>query len=171
MKQALSKIVLVLALAVVSVWALPALAEEGAAASAEEGKKEGGGEGGEKEGGKKKDDDISGGRFAGDPVYVHITPLMLPVISDEGLQQLVTVVIDVEVKDFDTADMMHTNMPRIRDALMRSLYGGLGQGTLRNGKLINVTKIKTKATVALNEVVGNNGIKEVLVQGVAQRMF
>ena len=120
---------------------------------------------------KKGGADVSGGRFAGDPVYVHIMPMVLPVISDEGVEQLVTLIIDVEVRDFDVADDMHTNMPRVRDALMRALYGGLGQGSLRNGKLVDVVRIKNRATAALNEVIGSDKIREVLVQGISQRML
>ncbi len=130
--------------------------------------KEEGGEEGAKP--KKGSEDVSGGRFAGDPVYVHITPMVLPVISDQGVEQLVTIIIDVEVKDFDVADNMHTNMPRVKDALMRALYGGLGQGSLRDGKLVNVNRVKSRASAALHEVVGD-GIRDVLVQGIAQRML
>ena len=115
--------------------------------------------------------DVSGGRFTGDPVYVHLAPMVLPVISDEGVEQIVTFQIDIEVKDFDVADHIHTIMPRVVDALMQSLYGGLGQGSLRHGKLVDVTKIKAKATSALNDVIGADSIKDVLIQGVAQRML
>jgi flagellar basal body-associated protein FliL len=135
------------------------------AAKADAGKKE---ESGEK---AKAPDGVSGGRFAGDPVYVHIAPMVLPVISDAGVEQLVTIVIDVEVKDFDVADNLHSNMPKVMDALMRSLYGGLGQGSLRNGKLVDVTKVKNKATAALQAIISEDGIKNVLVQGVSQRML
>jgi hypothetical protein len=127
---------------------------------------------GSKDGDKKKgDDDVSGGRFAGDPIYVHIAPMVLPVISDNGVEQLVTIILDVQVKDFDAADTMHTNMPKVQDALMRALYGGLGQGTLRNGKLVDVTKVKKKAIAAVSEVIGVDHIQDVLVQGVSQRML
>jgi flagellar basal body-associated protein FliL len=123
------------------------------------------------EGGEKKPEDVSGGRFAGDPVYVHLAPILLPVISDAGVEQLVTIQIDIEVKDFDVADTVHSIMPRVMDALMTSLYGGLGQGSLRNGKLVDISKVKAKATAALQGVVGADGIKNVLIQGVAQRML
>lgn len=133
---------------------------------------------GTKDGEKKTDEkpkdaakDVSGGRFAGDPVYVHMAPMVLPVISDQGVEQLVTFQIDIEVKDFDVADHIHTIMPRVVDSLMRALYGGLGQGSLRRGKLVDVTKIKAKATAAISEVVGAEGIRDVLIQGVAQRML
>lgn len=148
-------------------------AEEAAPAKKDDSaKSDEGGKGESKEGGKSKgSDDVSGGRFAGDPIYVHIAPVVLPVITDNGVEQLVTIVFDVQVKDFDTADDMHANMPRIMDALMRALYGGLGQGALRNGKLANVNKVKNKAIEAVGEVVGSDKIIDVLVQGVSQRML
>jgi flagellar FliL protein len=154
--------------------AVPAAKAPDAAAPKEKPKEDAKEEAGGDDSSKKKkggNEDISGGRFAGDPVYVHISPMVLPIITDNGVEQLVTIIIDVEVKDFDVADNMHTNMPRVKDALMRALYGGLGQGTLREGKLVDVSKIKTKAAAALNEVLGGDGIREVLIQGVAQRML
>jgi flagellar FliL protein len=179
MQRVLMRIFVILALLVAGAWALPVMAAEGDSATAPtadakpskdaaKDKKE---TSDEESGGKKKGpEDVSGGRFAGDPVYVHIAPMVLPVISDQGVEQLITILIDVEVKDFDVADNMHANMPRVMDALMRSLYGGLGQGSLRNGKLVDVAKVKARATAALNEVIGD-GIREVLIQGVAQRML
>jgi flagellar FliL protein len=143
-----------------------AWADEAAPAKAEEAKKDA-----PKEGGEKKPEGISGGRFAGDPVYVHISPMVLPVISDNGAEQLVTIQIDVEVRDFDIADNLHSNMPRVMDALMQALYGGLGQGSLRHGKLVDVAKVKAKATTALEGIMGADNIRNVLVQGVSQRML
>ena len=123
------------------------------------------------EGGEAKSvpKDISGGRFAGDPVYVHLSPMILPVITDTGAEQIVSLQITIEVTDFNSADTIHTNMPKVMDALMRALYGGLGNGDLRNGQLIDVTRIKTKATTALGEAVGADNIRDVLIEAVAQR--
>jgi flagellar basal body-associated protein FliL len=117
----------------------------------------------------KKDQDVSGGHFAGDPVYVHLAPMILPVITDTGAEQIVTLQIAIEVKDFDAADSVHTNMPRVMDALMRVLYGGLGNGNLRNGQLVDVDKIKTSATSAVGEVIGADNIRNVLIEAIAQR--
>lgn len=142
-----------------------------------EGGEHGGGGGGHGEG--KKDDkkkgegenDVTGGRFEGDPVYVHIAPMVMPIISDSGVEQLVMLTLDIEVKDFDAAEQVRARMPKIRDALMRKLYGGLGSGNLRNGKLIDVSKIKAKALTAITDVVGKDNVRDVLVQGVSQRML
>ena len=145
--------------------------EKAAAKSGEEGK---GKEGKEDKKENKKEKGVGaiiGGRFAGDPIYVHITPMILPVISDNGVEQLVTVILDVQVKDLDAANALQSNMPRVMDSLMRNLYGGLGEGSLRKGKLVNVTKIKNKAIYAIGEIIGAGNVHDVLIQSVAQRML
>lgn len=126
---------------------------------------------GDKKDDKKAVEGTTGGRFAGDPIYIHLDPMVMPVINEKGVEQLVTILLDVQVKDFATADAIHSNMPRVKDSLMRNLYGGLGQGSLRNGKMVNVNKVKAKALSAVGEVVGKENIIDVLVQGVAQRML
>jgi len=136
-------------------------------AAKEEKADKGGGEGGK----GKSPEGVTGGRFAGDPIYVHITPMVLPVISDSGVEQLVTLVFDVQVKDFEAADTMHAHMPKVMDSLMRSLYGGLGRGTLRNGKLVNIVKVKDKASDAVGEIIGKDKVVNVLIQNVSQRML
>ncbi len=162
-KASLFLLALMLILAVPSFFCPPvAQAEDAPKASKESG--------GDK---KKQQDapDVMGGRFAGDPIYVHVPPLVLPAINENGVEQLVTIILDIQVKDFGTADELHTNMPRVMDALMRALYGGLGQGSLRNGKLVDVFKVKSKATAAVGEIIGAAHVNDVLIQSVSQRML
>jgi flagellar basal body-associated protein FliL len=147
--------------------AAPAAPPAPDAAKKEEPKKpEGGGEGGEA---KKAPADISGGRFAGDPVYVHLSPMILPVITNTGAEQIVSLQITIQVSDFDAADTVHSNMPKVMDALMRALYGGLGNGDLRDGQLVDVSKVKSKAITALGQAIGASNIRDVLIEAVAQR--
>jgi len=143
--------------------AIPAQASEKKASEHEEGNKE------EKKEGE--DSDISGGRFEGDPIYVHIKPIVIPVINDNGVEQLVSLILDIHVKDSNAADSLHKNMPRVVDALYRYLYGSLEDGSVKNGKLVNVTKIKNRAILAVSEIAGKENIVDVLVQAVSQRML
>ncbi len=124
--------------------------------------------GGEK---KEKDGVITGGRFKGDNIYVHLQPLVLPVISENGAEQIVTLRIDLQAHDYDAAQAMHSNMPRVQDSVMRALYGGLGQGTLRNGHMIDMAKVKARVAEALERTLGTGKVDDVLVQAVAQRML
>ncbi len=119
----------------------------------------------------KGDKNITGGRFEGDPIYVRIAPMTLPIINDNGVEQIVSVIVTVQVKDLDSANVLHKNMPRATDSLLRHLYGGLDEGSVRKGKLVNIPKIKKKAVEAIAEIVERKNIVDVLVEGVAQRML
>lgn len=141
--------------------------------SASKGGHKTGGEGGhgEKKGKKDKDQDITGGRFTGDPIYVRLPVLVLPVISERGAQQTVTLLVNVEVDSLGTANDLHDKRPRVMDALMRALYGKLGEGDLLEGALVDVGRVKEQATKAVTEITGPNKVRNVLIQGVAQRIY
>lgn len=159
-----------LALPPVVDWGRAYAAEHGAASGEKEGKgeKKEGGEG-EKKG--KKDTDITGGRFSGDPIYVHLPVLVLPMISEQGAQQTVTLLVNVEVDSFGTANDLHDKRPRVMDAMLRALYGKLGEGDLLDGKLVNIDRVKEQVAKAVAEVTGPNKVRNVLIQGVAQRIY
>ncbi len=144
---------------------LPAFAAE----EAEDGEGKEKGEKGKSE--KDKNKSIVGGRFENDPIYVHVAPLIMPIINDKGVEQLVTLLVDIQVKDFDAAEKLQGNMPRIIDSLLQHLYGKLGEGNLKNGKLVNIGKIKKEAVLAVGKIIGAENVKDVLVQGVSQRML
>ncbi len=122
---------------------------------------------------KEKQDkkSITGGKLAGDPVYVHLQPIIMPVIDKNGAQQLVVLVIDLQVRNFDVADKLHANMPRVNDAILQALYGGLGEGTLRDGHLVNVVRVKKKIAKTIEKVLGPDLVTDVLIQAISQRML
>jgi len=124
---------------------------------------------GKKEGGKKDDKSISGGRFDGDPMYVHLQPFILPVVTEKGAEQIVTLIVDLRVKDGRAANNIQDNMPRVKDAMMQELYGGLGSGDLRQGALVDVAGVRRKIFQAVTRVLGEGAIEEVLIQAIAQR--
>lgn len=143
-------------------------ASEGTKAEAQS---EGGKKGEDKKGGEKenKEGSISGGKFEGDPFYVHLTPFILPVVTEKGAEQIVTLMVDLRVKDGSTANKAQDNMPRIKDAMMGVLYGGLGSGELRNGALVDVAGVRRKIMSAVTSIMGEGTVEEVLIQAIAQR--
>lgn len=164
-------VVLALAGAPISVWASSGGGGHG-----------GGGGGGGHGGGEKKAESeegdnkkgevgVTGGRFAGDPVYVHLQPIILPIITDRGAEQIVTMIIDLQTATFELATEMHTNMPRLKDAILQALYGGLGDGSMRNANMLDLEKVKFHIKKTLNQVFGEGAVLEVLMQAIAQRRF
>lgn len=151
----------------------PAYALHAEEAAKGEGAKTEKAEGGDKKDKKDKkssgDEEVSGGRFTGDPIYVHLRPIFVPVMSDKGADQIVTMLVDLQVADMSIANRFQENMPRVRDAIMQTLYGGFSNGTLRRGAAIDVPKIKSKIYDAIVKAMGEKSVQEVLVIQIAQR--
>ena len=104
-------------------------------------------------------------------LYIHLQPMVLPVVSASGAEQLVTLMIDLQVTDSDIADKIRARMPRVQDSILRALYGGLGDGSLRKGHVVDISKIKAKIASALEQTMEGHVVNYVLIQAVAQRML
>lgn len=122
---------------------------------------------------KKKDEGepqaITGGRFDGDPIYVHMQPVILPIITERGVEQLVTMLVDLQTKDFDKATELHEHMPRLKDAVLGALYGGLSDGDLRRSNALDLERIKEEIKLHTNRLFGADSVLNVYIQAVAQR--
>ena len=105
----------------------------------------------------------------GGPVYVRMKPVVLPVISDKGAEQLVNIIVDLQTKDYDVATNLNANKPKLNDAIIRALYGGLADGSMRNAYALDIMKVKGNIRDTINETFGEGTILEVLVQAVEQR--
>jgi flagellar basal body-associated protein FliL len=136
-----------------------------------EAKKEGGDEegGGAKDKKKKGQETVTGGTFEGEPVYVHLRPVIFPIISDSGAEQIVVLLVDLQIKDVDMATKMSQSMPRLRDTIIRGLYGGLSDGSMRNANALDIDKIKANIVNACNKVFGEGTVLDALIQAVSQR--
>jgi flagellar protein FliL len=104
-------------------------------------------------------------------LYIHLQPMIVPVIGANGAEQLVTLLIDLQVKEPAISSKIRSKMPRVQDSILRALYGGLGDGSLRQGQLVDIAKIKNKIGKAVDTSVGEHVVDEVLIQAVAQRML
>ncbi len=118
---------------------------------------------------KKEAVSITGGQGPDDPIFLHLAPLTLPIINDYGAQQLVTMLIDLQMKALEPAQKMQKEMPRLKDAVLQALYGGLADGSMCNAQALDIPKIKTAIHDTINRVFGGDYVQEVLIQGVAQR--
>ena len=73
------------------------------------------------------------------------------------------------IKPIQRQNLSELAYVNLRDALMQALYGGLGAGTLRRGRVVDVSKIKQKISGALANLMGEDIVEEVLIQGISQR--
>jgi flagellar basal body-associated protein FliL len=115
------------------------------------------------------DGSITGGEHEGDPVYVHLKPLVFPVINDKGAQQVVNLIIDLEVKSFDVATKLNASRPKVNDAILTGLYGSLSDEEVRNSVVLDIAKVKHFILQAMEKSFGKGIVKDVLIQAASQR--
>jgi len=99
---------------------------------------------------------------------VRISPIVVPVIGKEKVEQFVTIVATVEV-DAAKQPQAAANVPRLVDAFISAMYAGIDDRTLMNGPLVNIPAVKDKLTAAAAKVLGPGVAQGVLVQVVTQR--
>lgn len=109
------------------------------------------------------------GGLGGSKVYVSIGPIILPVITDDGPQQIVTMIVSLQVNDTGDSDKVRQQLPRLIDSYMRALYGKLDSNTMHNGVVVDVDFVKRKVTKATEEIMGTGLVEDVLIQAISQR--
>lgn len=109
------------------------------------------------------------GGLGGSKVYVSIGPIILPVITDDGPQQIVTMIVSLQVNDTGDSDKVRQQLPRLIDSYMRALYGKLDSNNMHNGVVVDVDFVKRKVTKATEEIMGTGLVEDVLIQAISQR--
>ena len=103
--------------------------------------------------------------------YYELSPLMLPVVNDDGIVQQVSIVVSLELGEDKTRDDIRPYQPRLADAFIQDLYGvlGTGFGMVRGTDIIDVRLIKKRLSTITQHVVGPEMVNDVLLQVVSQR--
>lgn len=101
--------------------------------------------------------------------YLQLDPLNLPIVTDEGVSQQVSLVISLEMK-FGNLDKVKLYQPKLADAYIQDLYGMLGMGHgLMQGNVLDVKLIKDRLALVTTNILGPDMVKDVLLQVVQQR--
>ena len=103
------------------------------------------------------------------PVYVRFNPLQLPLIGDDGIDQVIDIIVALEVPDDAAADQVIAMAPRLNDAILRDLYGVLHTNRIMRDGVVNVNAIKVRIVGVAQGIMGEELVNDALVQGVAQR--
>lgn len=101
--------------------------------------------------------------------YVKLDPLLLPVIDQDGLQQVVSLIVAIEVDGVSNADKVKSMKPRLTDAYIQDVYGILNEHAAMKDGVIQVKKLKQRLNDVTAHVVGDDIDAEVLLQVVQQR--
>lgn len=101
--------------------------------------------------------------------YLEMVPLVVPVVTERGLTQQVSIAVSLELP-YGKKEEVSTYSPRLRDAYLRDLYGALGAGqVMMRGNTLDVETLKTRLTLITRRVLGSEAVREVLLQAVQQR--
>ncbi len=102
-------------------------------------------------------------------VFVELDPLILPIVDQNGVSQTVSLVVSVEVADEAAATRVKNLQPRLKDAFIQDMYGVLSRKNVMAGGVLEVGKLKARLNTVSDKVMGEETIKEVLLQVVQQR--
>jgi len=103
--------------------------------------------------------------------YIRLNPMVLPVINEYGVTEIVSMLIALEVSDQRAIESVNGMIPRLNDAIVRALYGQIDKSIYRNGRFLDLNKLKTKLEVVTDKTFGKGFVKNVLIQGVNQRAY
>lgn len=102
--------------------------------------------------------------------FVKMDPLTLPVVNKNGVVQIVNISITLEVEDAEKAKEIEKFTPRLKDAYIQDMYGALSSATaLTTSGVVEVNTVKKRLNAVTQKVLGNDSVRDVLLQAVQQR--
>ncbi len=101
--------------------------------------------------------------------FVQMDPLILPIIDANGISQMVSLVIVLQVDDEKQKATVEGQMYRIKDAYIQDMYGSLNKNVAIKDGVLQVDVLKQKLSAANNRVLGDGVVSDVLLQVVQQR--
>lgn len=102
--------------------------------------------------------------------FVKIDSLTLPIVNKSGVVQIVNISVTLEVEDAEKAKAIEKFTPRLKDAYIQDLYGTLSSSTaMSESGVVEVNVVKKRLNAITQKVLGNDSVKDVLLQAVQQR--
>ncbi len=105
--------------------------------------------------------------------YYQVPPLYLPVITEKGLTQQVSLVVSLELP-FGKKDEISAYGPRLVDAYIREMFGALASGQVMvKGNVLDIEGVRNRIATVTEKVLGksNEHVKAVLLQAVQQHQI
>ena len=101
--------------------------------------------------------------------FVEMKPLTLPVVDGEGISQVISLVVSLEVENAEAKAEVEKLRPRLTDAYIQDMYGTLSRKTAMEGGVLQVAYIKERLNKVTAKVMGEHKVKDVLLQVIQQR--
>ncbi|MAH06131.1 MAG: flagellar basal body-associated FliL family protein [Pseudomonadota bacterium] len=102
--------------------------------------------------------------------FVQLDPLILPIVDRNGLSQVVSIVVALEVDSKEDAEKVKMLQPKIKDAFISEMYGVIhNPAGLQEGNIVKVRILKERLGKIGRKVLGDDVVNDVLLQVVQQR--
>jgi len=101
--------------------------------------------------------------------FVELDALILPIVDENGVSQVVTMIVVIEVKNASDVELVTNLQPRLKDAYIQELYGVLNRHAALQGGVLQVGMIKSRLSRISGRVLGDDVVTDVLLQVVQQR--
>jgi flagellar protein FliL len=102
------------------------------------------------------------------PSFVKMDPLVVPVVDPDGVSQVISLAITLEVMTPDDIVKIEMLKPRVKDAMIQNMYGLVNHREALDHGVLQVGYVKKRLMVAIEKVVGPGVLKDVLLQMVQQ---
>lgn len=103
------------------------------------------------------------------PIFVDLPPMSLPVLGNDKVEQMIAFTVSIEVESMDAASFVKAQRPMIADAILQDLYGAIDKGRMMRGKVVDAELLKAELVKTTTRVIGNNLVKQILLQRLSQR--
>lgn len=101
--------------------------------------------------------------------FIEMRPLVLPVLDQNGVSQVVSLIVSLEVSSAEAKAEVEKLSPRLLDAFIQDMYGALSKQAAMEGGMVQVGYIKSRLNRVSAEVLGKDKVKDVLLQVLQQR--
>lgn len=100
--------------------------------------------------------------------FIRMTSIVVPLIGDKKVEQFVTFVVSIEVLATEQPRGAAL-IPKLRDQFLRDLYDAVDRKTIMRGALVDIVAAKKVMKASAVKVLGEEAVRDVLVQVVTQR--
>lgn len=103
--------------------------------------------------------------------FVKLDPIILPIIDEQGVSQVITLVVSLELDGKEDAERAEILVPRLKDAIIQDMYGVLNRKASNKGGLVKVDQLKARLNRVSTKILGEKHLNGVLLQVVNQRQI
>ena len=101
--------------------------------------------------------------------FVKLEPIILPIIDGNGVNQVVTLILTLEVNSEENEKYVEALKPRLKDAYIQDMYGVLNKTASLDHGVVKIDEIKDRLNKISAQVLGEKKVNGVLLQVVNQR--